>query len=322
MCSSDLADTITGLAHDYATIRPASIRTLIGAEHHENGAMFHRTLACLPALTGAWADVGGGLSKSTGAWTESHIDHDVILRPDLERLHARTLNMSRLGEILTHPHAGEAEGPAVHAFVNWNCNPVVTTPNAEATRRGLQRDDIFTVVHEQFVTDTARYADIVLPATTQIEADDVVFSWGSLHVNYNHAAIAPMGEAVTNTELFRRLAGAMGYTEPALFDDDETIMREALPTIDVDELRSVVAMEVDYPEDGRPFGDGHFDTPSGRVHLVADELLAIGQPSVRTYVAPSEGPGGDPDLLAEFPLQLLTPKHHTRFLNSDRKSVV
>ena len=315
VCRVD-ATVITQLAHDYATIRPAGIRTLVGPEHHENGAMFHRTLACLPALTGAWAERGGGLSKSTGAWTESNIDVHAMLRPDMGVGDARTLNMSRLGEILTHPHAGETDGPGIHAFINWNCNPIVTTPNAEATRRGLLRDDLFTVVHEQFMTDTARYADIVLPATTQIEADDVVLSWGSLHINYNHAAIDPPGETVNNTELFRRLAAAMGYTEPALFDDDDTIMREALPAIDIDALRSSGWLRADYPDDGRPFGDGDFDTPTGRVHLASDELEAMGQPRVPTYVAPNEGAGGDATLVAQFPLQLLTPKHHARFLNS------
>lgn len=310
------AEVIVQLAHDYATVRPAAIRSLVGAEHHENGAMFFRTLACLPALTGAWAERGGGIAKSSGSYTEGQIDMDVMLRPDLERVDARTLNMSRLGQILTERHAGEASGPDVHAFINWNCNPLVTTPNADAIRRGLERHDLFTVVHEQFLTDTARYADIVLPATTQIEADDIVFSWGSLWVSYNNAAIAPMGEAVSNTEFFRRLAAAMGYTEPALFDDDETIMREALPTIDVDELRSVGWLKAPYPGDGRPFGDGQFDTPSGRVLLASDELESLGQPRVPTFVPPTEGPGGDATLFAEYPLQLLTPKNHNRFLNS------
>lgn len=314
-CGVD-ADVITALAHDYATIRPAGIRTLVGPEHHENGAMFHRTLSCLPALTGAWAERGGGLSKSTGAWTESNIDEDAMSRPDLDRGSARTLNMSRLGEILTLPHAGEPDGPDVHAFINWNCNPLVSVPNAEAIKRGLARDDLFTVVHDQFMTDTAKYADIVLPATTQIEADDIVLSWGTLHINYNHAAIAPVGESVSNTELFRRLAGAMGYTEPALFDDDDTLMRQALPTIDIDRLRRDLWMRAEYPDDGRPFGDGHFDTPNGRVQFASDELEAIGQPRVPAYVAPREGPGGDPELFAEFPLQLMTPKQHTRFLNT------
>ena len=158
--------------------------------------MFHRTLACLPALTGAWAARGGGIAKSVGSYTESQIDEDALFRPDLERATPRTLNMSRLGEILTTPHAGETDGPGVHAFINWNCNPLVTVPNAEVIRAGLERDDLFTVVHEQFLTDTARYADIVLPATTQIEADDIVFSWGSLWISYNAAAITASGRGV------------------------------------------------------------------------------------------------------------------------------
>ncbi len=313
-------DLIEELAVDYATVRPAGIRALIGAEHHENGAMFFRTLACLPALTGAWAERGGGIAKSVGSYSEGLIDEDALHRPDLAtaggRPDPRTLNMSRLGDILTSPTAGTGDGPGVHALIVWSCNPLVIVPNAEATRAGLARDDLFTVVHEQFLTDTAAYADIVLPAATQIEADDVVLPWGHLWIGWNGKAIDPPGEACSNTELFRRLAGAMGYTEPSLHDDDETLLRAALPSVDLDELRAVGWVRAPYPDDGRPFGDGEFDTPTGRVALASDALEAIGQPRVPTFVPPAEGPGGDPALVAEYPLQLLTPKHHTRFLNS------
>jgi anaerobic selenocysteine-containing dehydrogenase len=314
------ASAIEQLAVDYATTRPAAIRTLIGAEHHENGAMFFRTLACLPALTGAWAHRGGGIAKSVGSYADALVDERAVVRPDLQtadgRRAPRILNMSRLGEILTTPHAGEAAGPGVHALVVWNCNPLVVVPNAELVRTGLERDDLFTVVHEQFLTDTARYADIVLPATTQIESDDVVPAWGHLWMGWNGAAIQPVGESCSNTELFRRLARAMGYTEPSLFDDDETLIRQALPTVDLDEFRRVGWVRVPYPSDGRPFGDGVFETPSGRAELASDQLERMGQPRVPTFVAPREGPAGDRDLLARYPLQLLTPKHHTRFLNS------
>ncbi len=314
------ADVIEHLAVDYATVRPAAIRTLIGAEHHENGAMFHRTLACLPALTGAWAERGGGIAKSVGSYTEGLIDGLALLRPDLERAggraEPRTLNMSRLGEILTDAHAGALSGPAVHALVNWNCNPLVTVPQAELIRQGMERDDLFTVVHEQFLTDTARYADIVLPASSQIESDDVVLPWGHLWIGWNSAAIDPPGETCSNTEMFRRLGRAMGYTEPSLFDDDDTLLRAALPTVDLEELRRVGWVHAPYPADGRPFGDGDFDTPSGRVHLASDQLERMGQPRVPVFVAPRESPRGDPELAARYPLQLLTPKHHTRFLNS------
>lgn len=314
------AEVIEQLATDYATVRPAGIRTLIGAEHHENGAMFYRTLACLPALTGAWAERGGGIAKSVGSYSDAVVDIAALIRPDLERAGGRAepreLNMSHLGRILTSPHAGEREGPGVHAIVVWNCNPLVTVPQAELIRQGMERDDLFTVVHEQFLTDTARYADIVLPAATQIESDDVVLPWGHLWIGWNGAAIDPPREACSNTEMFRRIGRAMGYTEPALFDDDETLLRAALPTIDLDELKKVGWLRAPYPDDGRPFGDGEFDTPSGRVDLASDRLERMGQPRVPMYVAPNEGPDGDPSLVARYPLQLLTPKHHSRFLNS------
>jgi len=308
-CGVAAAD-IEKLATMYGTIRPAAIRTLIGAEHHENGAMFFRTLACLPALVGAWRDRGGGLARSIGVWTGSVVDDDALERPDLlgDR-QPRWVNMSRLGEILT-----DTSGPAIRGLVVWNCNPLVITPNSERIRQGILRDDLFTVVHEQFITDTARYADIVLPATTQIEATDVVAPWGHLWLSWNNAAIEPCGEAVSNSELFRRLAKAMGYTEPELFDDDMTAIRAALPDVDIDQLQAVGHLRVPYPEDGRPFGDGVFPTASGRVEFLSEALVGMGQPALPTFVAPVEGPGSP--LADRYPLQLMTPKHHNRFLNS------
>lgn len=323
VCGID-PDVIEALAVDVATTPGTALRTLIGPEHHENGAMFFRTLACLPALTGAWRHRGGGMSRSVGFWTEGQIDLGALNRPDLIPTNVdgsiipRTVNMSRLGEVLTTMD-GDAHSP-IHAMIVWNCNPLVTVPNAELTRRGLARDDLFTVVHEQFLTDTARYADIVLPATTQIEADDVVFPWGHLWVTYNEAAVAPLGEACNNTELFRRIARAMHLDEPSLYDDDETLMRSALPTIDLDELRRERWIRAPYPADGRPFGDPAGSTPfrtaSGRVEFASDALEALGQPRVPTYVQPAESIGGDISRSSRFSMQLLTPKHHPRFLNS------
>jgi anaerobic selenocysteine-containing dehydrogenase len=307
------ADVIEALAHDYGTIRPAAIRTLIGAEHHENGAMFFRTLGCLPALVGAWRDRGGGLARSVGSYQDAIVDWSSVTRPDLLAGRTpRTINMSRLGEALTSPDLS----PAVHALVVWNCNPLVIVPNAAAVRRGLARDDLFTVVHEQLLTDTARYADIVVPATTQIEQTDVVPAWGHLWMGWNEAAIEPLGEAVSNTELFRRLARAMGLTEPSLFDDDETILRDALGADRIEQLRSERWIRVPSAPDGRPWAHGGFPTPSGRVELVNERLPSIGLPALPTYVPPRESPGGDVELAARYPLQLLTPKQHTRFLNS------
>lgn len=313
ICGLD-PDDIERLATDYGTIRPAAIRTLIGPEHHTNGAMFYRTLAVLPALVGAWADIGGGLSRSVGTYQDELVDAEALGRPDLlAGREPRWLNMSRLGDVLTD----DALDPGVHALIVWNSNPLVTVPNAEAIRRGLARDDLLTVVHEQFLTDTARYADIVLPATTQIEQTDVVAAWGHLWLGWNEAAIAPVGDSVSNTELFRRLASAMGYTEPSLFDDDESLLRQALGAkVDLAQLRATGWLKVPYPADGRPFGAGLFPTASGKVEIRSEALVAMGQPALPTFVPPAEGPGGDPALLARYPLQLLTPKVHTRFLNS------
>jgi anaerobic selenocysteine-containing dehydrogenase len=313
ICGLDAA-VIERLAHDWGTIRPAAIRTLIGAEHHENGAMFHRTLAVLPALVGAWQDRGGGLARSVGSYHDALIDEGAIGRLDLlPGALPRAINMSRLGEALTDP----TMDPPVDALVVWNCNPLATTPNTELIRAGLSRDDLFTVVHEQFLTDTARYADVVLPATTQLETTDVVPAWGHLWMGWNEAAIEPRGEACSNTELFRRLAGAMGLQDPALQDSDEAILQQALGSkVDLEELRRVGWLKVPYPEDGRAWGAGVFPTPSGRVELVSERLGAMGQPTLPTFVAPREGPHGDPELHVRFPLQLMTPKHHTRFLNS------
>lgn len=305
------ARDIEWLADEYGTTRPAAIRTLIGAEHHEHGAMFHRTLACLPALVGAWRDRGGGLSRSVGSWQESLVDDAALDRPDLlAGRRPRVVNMSRLGEALT------AAEPAVRAMIVWNANPAVVIPNAELVRQGLEREDLFCVVHDHFVTDTARYADLVLPATTQIETTDVVLAWGHLWMGWNEAAVPPAGEAVSNTELFRRLASAMGFEDPCLFDDDETLLRQALPTVDLDELRRVGWWRVPYPDDGRPWANGGFPTATGRVELASDRLERLGHPRLPTYTPAIEGPQGRADLVERFPLQLLTPKHHTRFLNS------
>lgn len=310
ICAVPPAEIIE-LARAYGTIRPAAIRTLIGGEHHENGAMFFRSLACLPALVGAWRDRGGGLARSVGSWHDRIIDYQALMRPDLlgDR-RPRTINMSRLGEALT------SAVPAVEAMIVWNANPLVVAPNTELIRRGLERDDLFTVVHENFLTDTARYADLVLPATTQIENHDVVPAWGHLWMGWNEAAIEPVGESLSNSEFFRRLARAMDIDEPSLYDDDLTLLRDALPDIDLEELRRTGWIRVPYPDDGRPWADGVFPTPSGKVEFLSQRLERLGQPGLPTWVPPIEGPHGDARLTDRYRLQLLTAKWQTRFLNS------
>ena len=305
------AADIEQLAREYATIRPAAIRTLIGAEHHENGAMFYRTLACLPALIGSWAERGGGLARSVGSWSTQLVDGMAATRPDLRPAGVpRELNMSTIGQHLTDPDLD----PPIKAMLVWNANPMVSTPNVELIRRGLERDDLFLVCHEQYLTDTARYADIVLPATTQIEAVDITPPWGHLWIGWNAAAIEPRGESVSNSELHRRLARAMGMTDPSLFEDDESALATMFPTLDLDEMRSTGWVRAPYPDDGMPYASGVFPTASGRIELRSAVLEQMGQPALPTYVPAVEGPG---TAMAErFPFQLMTAKWHQRFLNS------
>ncbi|MCB9392935.1 MAG: molybdopterin-dependent oxidoreductase [Acidimicrobiaceae bacterium] len=310
VCGIDAAD-VERLATMYGTIRPAAIRTLIGAEHHEHGAMFFRTLACLPALVGAWRDRGGGFARSVGVWSNELVDGIALMRPDLRPAPRRQVPMVRLAEALD-----PTSDQPVHALFVIAGNPLVVVPDAEGVRRGLARDDLFTVVHEQFLTDTARYADIVLPATTQIESLDIVPAWGHRWLGWNEPAIDPVGESVSNSDLHRRLARAMGFTDAALHDDDEDVIRSVMPGVDVDELRRTGWVEAPYPADGRPYADGGFPTPSGKVELRSERLAADGHPALPTYLPARESASGDPDLAARHPFALLTPKHHTRFLNS------
>jgi anaerobic selenocysteine-containing dehydrogenase len=315
-------DEIETLSHLYGTIRPSMLRSLVGPEHHENGAMFFRTLACLPALVGAWRDRGGGISRSQGSWSSQMINYSALNLPELLAGRTpRSINMSRLGEALTTDqtgadHAGIDHGPGIHALIVWSVNPLVVVPNAELVRQGLEREDLLCVVHEQFMTDSARYADYVLPATTQIENLDVVPPWGHLWLGWNAPAIAPLGESVSNGELFRRLATAMGYTDPRLQTDDRSLLIEALGSDVVNQLETNGWYKVPYPEDGRPWSSGGFPTRTGKVEFVSEELRALGHPALPTFIAPVESPLGDPDLAQRFPLSLLTPKQHRRFMNA------
>jgi len=311
------ASDIERLARLYGTIQPSVIRTLVGAEHHEHGAMLTRTLACLPLLTGAWRHRGGGLSRSVSIWQTGQIDKQrLVSLPERQPTEPRrTINVNHVARALNDP----VLAPPITVLFAWNGNQLNTQPNSELFRRGLMRSDLFTVVHEQFLTDTAKYADIVLPATTQIEQDDVVGAWGHLFIGMNNAAIAPLGESVSNTELFRRLAAAMGYTEPSLFASDAQLVDEALGPLDDTqraELSGQAYTRLALPDDLRPFAAGGFATPSGRAEFRSDSLAALGHDPLPTYEPAREGPHGDPALRELFPLVLITTKSHTRFLNS------
>ncbi|MEY3174234.1 MAG: hypothetical protein RLZZ436_2148 [Planctomycetota bacterium] len=304
------ASDIEQFASEYATIRPSLLRPLIGLEHHRNGAMMFRTIACLPILTGAWKLLGGGLSRSTGAFQYSLLNIDRLLMPETHQTGVRTLNMRDLGRDL----CSKTLAPPIRSLLVWNANPAATMPNQPMVRRGLLREDLFTIVHDLFLTDTARFADIVLPATSQLEHLDLVPAWGHHYLTLNLPAIPPRGESVANTELFRRLAVALGRSEPSLQDSDETLIRTALNSshpmlegITFDTLQTLGWMHLNHPTDWRPFANGGFPTPSGKAELCAPSLQEFG-------VDPLPGPG-DFDLPPPGMLQLISNKT-LHFLNT------
>jgi anaerobic selenocysteine-containing dehydrogenase len=265
-------DEIVRLARAYAGTRPALIRTMVGPEKHATGAATFRTIACLPAVVGAWRERGGGLLH----WTRSLFGEAMDSRALAGRWpRTRSINMVRIGRALTDPDLR----PPVRALVVYDSNPASIAPNSNLVRRGLAREDLFTVVHDLFVTDTARYADYVLPATSFVEHLDVLFPWGHTYVTLNRPAISPQGESVCNTDLFRRLAGAMGWgDDPAFQVCDEELVRMALASdhpylsgISYERLWEEGWASLRLPESRHaPFAAGGFPTPSGRCELFRD----------------------------------------------------
>jgi anaerobic selenocysteine-containing dehydrogenase len=247
-------------------------------------------------------------------------DKQTVERPDLSPP-VRTINMIRLGEALSSADAGVG-GPPVRALVVYNSNPAAVAPDRNAVLRGLAREDLFTVVLEHFQTDTADWADIVLPATTQLEHWDVHLSYGHHYVTLNKPAIAPLGEAKPNSEIFRLLAARMRLTEPSLQDDDLTIIQQALSSTS-EKLRGVALeqllergwMRLNVPTPYLPFANGEFLTPSGKCELYSARLKERGLDPVPTYIPPYESPERDPALVARYPLTLISSPAH-QFLNS------
>jgi anaerobic selenocysteine-containing dehydrogenase len=301
------AADIERFAREYATTQPSLLRPLIGIEHHRNGAMQFRALACLPVLSGAWKHRGGGLARSTHALHFAALAMDRVKMPAVHRP-ARVLNMRDLGNDLCNRELQ----PQVRALMVHGANPMVSMPNQNRVRQGLLREDLFTVVHDLFITDTARYADYVLPATSQIEHLDLSPAWGHLYLALNRPAIAPCGESVSNTELFRRLAAALGRTEPWLFESDESLLRDALASghpwltgITYERLWEEGHARLNCGDDWRPFAAGGFPTRSGKAELYSAALLEQGLDPL-----PSAG-----DIPSGRGLQLISGKT-LHFLNS------
>ncbi|MBW8905377.1 MAG: molybdopterin-dependent oxidoreductase, partial [Betaproteobacteria bacterium] len=301
------AEEVVRLARDYGTTKPAAIRLNYGMQRHAGGGIAARTIACLPALVGAWRDPAGGIVLSTADFFK--FDHAALERPDLlAGRRPRTINQSQLGDALTRAE------PPVKAIIVYNNNPVAVCPESDKVIAGFSREDLFTVVIDHFQTDTADYADIVLPATTQLEHHDVHKSYGHLYMLANNPAIAPVGEALPNSEIFRRLAARLGFEEPCFRDSDEDICRTALAgKADWEALKRDGWQRLALHERHAPFAHGGFPTPSGKCEFYSAWLEKQGIDPLPFYNPPAEL--ADEALAQRYPLAFLSPPAR-HFLNS------
>ena len=298
---------ITALARDYGTIGPAVIRLNYGMQRHAGGGMAIRTVACLPALVGAWRHAAGGaLLSSSGTYP---INTAALERPELSWNSPRTINMSTIGDALL-----DAADPPIRALFVYNSNPVAVAPDSGKVVAGFAREDLFCVVHDVFLTDTADYADIVLPATTQLEHLDVHSSYGHLYALANNPAIAPLGDAKPNTEVFRLLAARMGFDEPCFAESDESMAANAfvashprMTGIDWTTLKTQGWQRLNVPSPYAPFAEGNFPTPSGKCEFYSESLRLQGLDPLPTYTPPRESVASDPALARRFPLAMLSP---------------
>ncbi len=294
-------DEVIELAREYGRTKPAAIRLNYGMQRHAGGGIAARTIACLPALTGAWRDPAGGIVLTTADFYR--FDHAALERPDLlAGRRPRVINHSQLGDALT-----SAE-PPVRMTIVYNNNPVAVCPDSAKVIAGFSREDLFTVVMDHFQTDTADYADIVLPATTQLEHYDVHKSYGHLYMLANNPAIAPVGEALPNAEVFRRLAARLGFEEPCFRDSDEDLCRMALNGVSWEGLKRDGWRKLDVPERFAPFAHGGFPTPSGKCEFHSAWLEQQGIDPLPFYNPPAEN-------AAKYPLGFLSPPAR-HFLNS------
>jgi anaerobic selenocysteine-containing dehydrogenase len=301
------AGEIESLARLYGTTRPSLIRANYGLQRARGGGMGMRNITCLPALVGAFRDAAGGVLLSTGG--NFAVDEAALSRPDLlgER-RPRTINMSTIG------HALLDERAPIRAVIVYNSNPVAVAPDSTRVARGFAREDLFTVVLEHFQTDTADYADIVLPATTQLEHLDVIKPYGHYYMVANNPAILPLGEAKPNTEIFRLLSRAMGFTEACFADSDEVIAQAAVARDwDFAGVREDGWKRIGPPKGTARFANGGFDTPSGKVEFLSASALSLGLDSLPDYIAPHEDTRSE--LARRYPLAMISPPARN-FLNS------
>lgn len=297
---------IQELARAYATTQPATIRMGIGIQRCGGAAAAVRAVACLPTQTGAWRRVGGGMCNFWGAMFTAQ-DLAKAMRPDLSPPGTREINMVRLAEHLLDP----ALDPPIKVIYNYNCNPAASLPDQPALRRALQRPDLFTVVHDLFLTDSADYADIILPATTALEQEDAVLAYGGDFGSFNRAVIAPQGEAKSNAEVFRLLGQALNIQEPAVYVSAAELMTETLrKNVSASEFLQKPFLKTRLQPDLLPHAEGKFHTPSGKFEFYCEKMAREGLDPLPTFVPPHETLGNGP-----YPLNFL-PRKHKDSLNS------
>ncbi len=313
-CGLDV-DVITGLARSIGSVPNTMIRALIGAEHHYSGPTIFRLLSMIPVLTGSHQVLGGGFARSVGSWSEqSDVNSGAISALTAQLVDdagkRRSFRQPDLGNTLT-----QLDEP-IHGLLMWNGNPVLSMPNSRAIRDGLMREDLFTVVSEQFMTDTAVYADVILPAAMETEMVDVMPAWGHLWLGWNEPATEPLGEAVPNTELFRRLAKAFELDQSELYMTDEELVSHMVGNhVDIETMKADGFVRVtEYPVDHLPYENGGFRTPSGKAELVAESFASRGVSRLPEWVAPDQVEGSRSQ--DGYSLFLQTPKKATRFLNT------
>ncbi|HEY7485145.1 MAG TPA: molybdopterin-dependent oxidoreductase [Streptosporangiaceae bacterium] len=306
------AGQIVRLGERIARTRPTAIRATMGMQRHAGGGMALRTLACISGVTGDWGRRGGGISYSTSGHYK--LNKAGLYRHDLKPGPVRTLSMTRLGEGLL-----DVDDPPVKALFVIAANPMASNPHQNRVRRGLARDDLFTVVLEQFPTDTADYADIVLPATMQHEHMDMHEAYGHMYLAWNEPAVAPPGECLPTTETFRRLARRMSLSEPSLYDSDEQLAKQLLDSghpfltgITLDRLRKEGFARLAVPDPFLPYAEG-FPTPSGRLEFVSARAERDGLGALPDYVRPAEV--ADAARAERYPLAMISAASH-HFLNS------
>ncbi|BCQ24271.1 molybdopterin oxidoreductase family protein [Caballeronia sp. NK8] len=320
ICGID-ENVIVELARAFGSTKKAAIRLNYGMQRVRGGGNAVRAIASLPSLTGAWRERAGGLLLSSSGWAP--IDGSALERPDLlpdwPSKMPRAINMNAIGDALLH-QGDETFGPKIEALIVYNSNPVAVAPDSAKVEAGFAREDLFTIVLEHFQTDTADYADLIFPATTQLEHLDVHKSYGHTHVMANLPAIQPVGEARPNTEIFRGLARAMGLDEPALFETDEQLASKAFRwddrTLDGqswDTLKASGWLELDIDE--APLAEGAFRTPSGKCEFYSERLKSEGLDPLPDYLPPYESADGSPELAARYPLAMISPPARN-FLNS------